>query len=81
MGSNMKNWISHAVLCFLIALFRWDYAILIGVTIELVQAEHGFKHPLTKEFWRRLLSKDTIIDLVADGIGIGIALLIRHFFT
>lgn len=71
------DWPAHLILCFIIALFKWDYAVLVGVTIELVQAEHDCKYPFMKDFWMRLLSKDTIIDLVFDGIGIGLALLIK----
>ena len=66
---NMKHpldWIAHAGLCLLITLFRWDYAVVVGLTIEGTQIESG-----NWQGW------DHLIDLVADGIGIVIALLIK----
>lgn len=65
---NMKHpidWLAHAGLCFIIALFRWDYAIVVGLTIEGTQIESGN--------WQKW---DHLIDLVFDGLGIGLALLI-----
>lgn len=75
--------IQHALLCFAItfvATFGYNsstsalFGAVVGVTIEAVQIE---------AYWRRYKSlkgywwSDTIIDLIADGIGIGLALWLR----
>jgi len=69
--------IKHFLLCFLVTLgLGWTYGLTVGVTVELTQAEHG--NADVKTFFKRLTSKDTILDLVADLTGIGFALLIKH---
>ena len=68
---NMKHpldWFAHFGLCFLIALFRWDYAVIVGLTIEGTQIESG-----SWQGW------DHLIDLIADGIGVGLGYLTRIY--
>ena len=61
------DWLAHAALCFVVALFKWDYAIVVGITIEGAQIESGI--------WQKW---DHAIDLVFDGLGIILALSIRR---
>jgi len=60
-------WIGHCLLCFIITLWRWDYAIIVGLTIEGTQIESGI--------WQKW---DHLFDLIADSIGIVIALILRE---
>jgi len=54
------------------------------VAVEGAQAEHGNTSPFSKAFWRKILSKDSRGDLLADLLGSllgeGLALLIRKVF-
>ena len=67
--------VKHAVLCMIVAMWRTDYAIVMALTIELTQAEAG--SPSIREMLRRLTSRDTMWDLVADAIGIIAGTIIR----
>lgn len=62
---NPWHYFGHCILCFIIALFRWDYAVVVAVTIELTQIESGV--------WNL---EDTIHDLLFDGVGILVAVAV-----
>ena len=62
------DWLAHAALCGIIAWFRWDYAIVVAITIEATQIESGI--------WQRW---DHLIDLLFDGIGIILSMGIKAF--
>ena len=67
--------LKHFVLCFLVTLaLGWTYGLCVGVTIELTQAEYG--RASIKVFLERLFSKDSLLDLLADGAGILVALIV-----
>lgn len=55
----------HLIISFLIALFSWGMAMGAGIAAEYKDKVHGGKFD-----W---------IDLLADIIGIGLALLVRFF--
>jgi len=65
--SHPIDWFAHCGLCFLITFFRWDYAVIVGITIEGTQIESGL--------WQKW---DHLIDLFFDGLGIILALLIKR---
>ena len=67
--------IKHFALCFIVtAILGWKYGVCVGLTIELTQAEQG--NPGIKIFLERLFSKDSLLDMVADSIGILYAILL-----
>jgi len=68
--------LKHFLLCLLVTAFTdWTYGLTVGLTIEATQAEYG--RATVKEFLRDITSKDTRLDLVADGLGIIAGLFIR----
>jgi len=86
---KVKHFIMCLILSFLYELIcgnyqGWFYAMSIGVAVEGAQAEHGNTSPFSKAFWRKILSKDSRGDLLADLLGSllgeGLALLIRKVF-
>ena len=67
--------VKHFLLCFLVTLgLGWTYGLTVGVTVELTQAEHG--NADVKTFFKRLTSKDAILDLVADLAGVLTGLIV-----
>ena len=68
--------LKHFALCFLVTVFTdWTYGLTVGLTIEATQAEYG--RATVKEFLKDITSKDTLLDLLADGLGIIAGILIR----
>lgn len=66
----------HFLLCFFVTLiFGWEHGVNTGLVIELVQAERG--HASIPVMWQRLTSDDTVLDLIADALGIGVGLIVR----
>jgi len=70
--------IKHFIMCFGLSLIYefifgnyqgWFYAMSIGVAVEGAQAEGGNVSPFSKVFWRKIKSKDSRGDLLADAIG------------
>jgi len=69
--------LKHFILCFLVTIsFGWTYGLTVGLAIEMTQAETGNATP--KKFLKKLFSKDTLLDLVADGLGIVAGIFIRR---
>ena len=69
----------HFVICFLMALWRYDCAIVMALTIELTQIDIAFWRGYLrsrslwwniKEFAREYFWGDTILDLAVDATGI-----------
>ena len=81
---NVLDKVKHLILlCGVYMVFGLVVAITTAIIIELVQAEAGirlckWKHiiPACKKFIKNLWTVDTGLDLLADGIGIGIGYLI-----
>jgi len=75
--------LKHFFLCFAVTLLTdfifpglgWTYGLTVGLTIEATQAEYG--RATVREFWKSITSKDTLLDLLADGLGIIAGLFIR----
>jgi hypothetical protein len=68
--------LKHFLLCSIVTFaLGWTYGLTVGLTIEFVQAEAW--NAGIKTFLRRLFSRDSLLDLVADGFGIGAGLLVR----
>lgn len=65
----------HAGLCFVVALFSWSHAVAVGLIIELAQAEVGALG--LRDFYGRLYTRGTLLDLVADAVGVVLALVVR----
>lgn len=73
----MMDKVKHFILCFVVTLFLgWKIGVTVSVTKELTQAE-AKSGPWKKPFWKQLFRKDTAFDLIADGLGIGMALFVR----
>jgi len=71
--------LKHLGICFAVTLFRGlEIGIWVGVIIELTQAEYGGHYPWKRSFWQRLLTRDTLFDLIADGLGIYAGVYIRR---
>ena len=69
--------------CIVYMIFGLPIAIAVSITIELVQAEAGvmlnkLEHikPAILKFKNNLLTMDTLYDICADAIGIGIGMII-----
>lgn len=75
------DWFGHALLCFAIALWRWDYAVVVAVTIELVQIENAFfnwKFLFDWDWWKEIVfNRDRLMDLIFDAVGICIVVVIK----
>jgi hypothetical protein len=64
-SDKIKHFILHFVITLLLG---WKIATAVGITIELTQAEYG--NADIKTFRERLLSEDTLQDVMMDGLGI-----------
>ena len=62
------DWMGHCLLCFIIALYRADYSIIVALTIEGTQIESGI--------WQKW---DHLIDLIFDFTGIGLAVWLKNY--
>jgi len=62
------DWLGHFLLCFCIALYRWDYAAIVALTIEGAQIE--------SRVWQKW---DHLIDLIFDLAGIVLATLLIKY--
>ena len=78
----MLKWdkFKHFILCFVVTLpLSWGYGLAVGITVELTQAEA--KGGSILDILKRLWSRDTFWDLVADAVGIiagvGLRYLVR----
>jgi hypothetical protein len=68
--------IKHFFLCFLVTLVcGWQIGVAVALTIELTQAEHG--NASLRVIWQRIMSNDTILDLMADAGGVVFALMAK----
>ena len=77
---------------FVTLIFGWEIGVTTGIVIELTQAEYNLSYPqkfniFSLLFWqeakltvsvflKRLCKLDTLLDLVADGLGVIVAVLI-----
>jgi len=74
--------LGHFALCLLVALWRPDWAVVVALTIEATQFEAYWRRwwrasgrwwkPFTTYWWG-----DTVLDLLADALGIAAAAIIR----
>ena len=68
--------IKHFALCFAVTvIFGWSYGLTVGLTVEATQAEYN--NATVAGFIQRFFSKDSILDLLADGLGILFGWVIR----
>lgn len=77
--------IGHFIICFLMTLWKWDYAIVLAITIELTQIDVTFwaNYVKSKSLWWnvRIFMQDyywgdTILDVITDAMGILAGILI-----
>jgi len=65
----MMDKLLHFILCMTVTMiFNWKIGTTVGITIELTQAEYG--NADVRTFRDRLLSYDTVGDLIADAAGV-----------
>jgi len=77
---KVKHFLLHLAFVLLFeVIFRnglgWTYAMLMGIVIEATQAEADMK--AIHQFIEKITSADTWLDLMADGAGIFVALVIQ----
>jgi len=72
---TVKDKIQHFILCFLVTLaLGWQIGTTMALTIEGTQAEAFYRHyGSLKYYWW----KDTVADLIADGLGILTGVIIK----
>ena len=71
------DYFCHAALCFVPVYFGWAtwfVVVFVSVMIEWEQKSQIWYNDKT---WREYFLQDSLGDLIANGIGIGIALIIR----
>ena len=72
--------IKHFALCFAVTvIFGWSYGLTVGLTIEATQAEYD--NATVAGFIQRFFSKDSILDLLADGLGVFVGIVLRNLIT
>ena len=68
--------IKHFALCFAVTvIFGWSYGLTVGLTVEATQAEYN--NATVAGFIQRFFSKDSLLDLLANGLGILFGWVIR----
>ena len=80
--------LKHFALCFAVtgltdlvchfihfSFIGWLIGAFVGVTVEATQAEYG--NATVKQFIKKFFSKDSLLDLLADALGIIVAIGLR----
>lgn len=70
-------WLEHVLLMLLIGVVRWDYAVVVALTIEGVQIEGIWRNGHCTAVRWYLKQEDLYGDLIADTLGILLGIYLR----